>query len=184
MILTAGWIRSGRIIPVTGMEWSEAAESGTSLVPALAVIAGIVLLAVIVMALGRWNACERYTQKQFEAGWITDRAKGKGLCYRDRPGCYVILAYRFRPVLPFAMGYDSVYAGQSMTVYHRVHSHLNRKGNGDIYADRREGKWIEIEVYPCTPRQLNDLERKLIRRYHAENSYNRTAGGGMKRGFF
>ena len=71
-----------------------------------------------------------------------------------------------------------------MEVYRRVHNHLSRKGNGDVYADAREGKYIEIEIYPCAPAKLNDLERKLIRKYHAESYYNRTSGGGMKRGLF
>lgn len=138
----------------------------------------------VVWVLSRFDLCERYTMKQFEANWIKDRAKQKGFHYHDKPGCYVILIYRFHNLLPFAAGRTGVYVGQSLEVYRRIHSHLNRKGNGDVYADARQGRYIEIEVYPCRPQKLNAMERKLIRKYHAESSYNRTSGGGTKRGLF
>ncbi|MBO7703937.1 MAG: GIY-YIG nuclease family protein [Solobacterium sp.] len=131
------------------------------------------------LKLSGMNVSERYTMKEFESRWIEDRAKQKGLLYRDKPGCYVILIYG-----PLSLKPSGVYAGQSLEVYRRVHNHLNRKGNGDVYADARDGKRIVIEVYPCPPSGLNDLERKLIRKYHAEAYYNRTAGGGAKRSFF
>ena len=147
-------------------------------------VAGLILsLTYAVWKLSRLDLCERYTLKQFEANWIRDRQKQKGFHYCDKPGCYAILIYRFPHVLPGAAGYTNVYVGQSLEVYKRIHNHLNRKGNGDVYADVRDGKHIEIEVYPCKAARLNSLEKKLIRRYHAESYYNRTAGGGAKRGF-
>ena len=146
-------------------------------------IAGLILsLAYMVWKLSRFDLCERYTLKQFEANWIKDRSRQKGFHYHDKPGCYAILIYRFPHVLPFAAGYSNVYVGQSLEVYQRIHNHLNRKGNGDVYADVRDGRHIEIEVYPCKPSRLNAMEKKLIRRYHAEAYYNRTAGGGTRRG--
>ena len=139
------------------------------------------LLCVLIIKISQASACERYTMKRFEQQWIVDRRRKKGLIYRDRPGCYVILIYRLPRVLPFTAGYSNVYVGQSLGVYHRVHNHLNRKGNGDVYADVRDGKQIEIEVYPCRKEQLNDLEIRLIKKYDAEDYYNRTAGGGTRR---
>ena len=141
----------------------------------------IVLLAWAVFRLSRMHLCERYSMKRFENLWIEDRKTKKGLIYRDKPGCYVILIYRFPPVLPGSAGYSNVYVGQSLEVYHRVHNHLNRKGNGDVYADVRDGKHIEIEVYPCRKDKLNEMEIQLIRKYDAEEYYNRTAGGAAKR---
>ncbi len=145
------------------------------------VIGLIVFLLYGVYVIARIPRCQTFSAERFEALWRSDPAKRKGFFYRDHPGCYVILIYRHKPVLPFSFGYENVYAGQSLEVYRRVHNHLNRKGNGDVYADRREGKYIEIEIYPCRKEQLNELEIALIRRYRAESYYNRTAGGGKKR---
>ena len=152
--------------------------------PFLCVSGLIFSLLLTALLVSRMDVVESYTLETFEKRWIQNRKKQKGLAYHDRPGCYVILGYRFRRLLPFHFGYRSAYAGQSMHVYRRVHNHLNRKGNGDVYADVRDGLRIEIEIYPCSPAELNRLERKLIRKYHAEDYYNRTAGGGTKRGIF
>ncbi len=149
--------------------------------PVVWVIGLIVFLVFLVIRLSRMNACERYTMERFERQWIEDRKTRKGLMYRDKPGCYAILIYRFPKILPFTAGYSNVYVGQSLDVYHRVHNHLNRKGNGDVYADVRDGKHIELEIYPCRKEKLNELEIRLIRRYDAEAYYNRTAGGGTHR---
>ncbi|MBR2677260.1 MAG: GIY-YIG nuclease family protein [Solobacterium sp.] len=151
--------------------------------PAVWILGLILSLLYLIWVISRWNLCERYTMKRFEACWIQDRSRQKGLYYHDRPGCYVILSYRLPHILPFTFTFSDVYVGQSMEVYRRVHSHLNRKGNGDVYADVRDGKHIEIEIYPCKPSRLNDLEKTLIRKYHAEEYYNRTVGGAKKRGF-
>lgn len=148
-------------------------------------IGGLILFLIwIILRLSRMHLCERYSMRQFEGKWIEDRKTKKGLMYRDKPGCYAILIYRFPHLLPFTAGYSNVYVGQSLEVYHRVHNHLNRKGNGDVYADVRDGRHIEIEIYPCRKDKLNDLEIELIRKYDAEEYYNRTAGGGTKRGRF
>lgn len=146
---------------------------------------GIVLLLVLlVKKISGSLFFEEYTVKKFEKHWIADRKKEKGLKYQDRPGCYVILIYRHPRLLPFALGYEEVYVGQSTNVYSRVHNHINRKGNGDVYADIKEGKSVIIDIYPCKARQLNTIEKKLIRKYHADRYYNRTAGGGKKRNLF
>ncbi|MBQ9328518.1 MAG: GIY-YIG nuclease family protein [Solobacterium sp.] len=152
--------------------------------PGVFVIGLIVFLSVLVVRMSRLRRSERYTMASFEKKWIIDRSAKKGLRYQDKPGCYVILIYRFPHLLPQTGGYSNVYVGQSLEVYQRIHNHLNRKGNGDVYADVRDGRHVEIEVYPCRKDQLNDLEIKLIRRYRAEEYYNRTAGGGTKRSFF
>ena len=161
-------IFQGRSVPLSGV-W----------------IFGLALsLFLLILSVSGMDLCESYTAERFEEMWIKDRKKEKGLFYRDKPGCYAILIYRFGRILPFQAGYENVYVGQSLEVYRRVHNHLNRKGNGDVYADLRDGKHIEIEIYPCKEKELNDLERRLIRKYHAMSSYNRTAGGGTKRGLF
>ena len=148
------------------------------------IIGTILLLLLILNKVSHANFRESYTYKTFENKWIQNRNKEKGLKYRDKTGCYVIFIYRFPKLLPGNIGYKNVYVGQSLEVYKRVHNHLNRKGNGDVYADVRDGKSIYIDIYPCTPKKLNELEKKLIRKYKAEKYYNRTSGGATKRGFF
>ena len=68
-------------------------------------IAGLLLsLFLLILAISHTAFCEIYTKEKFEALWIRDRNKQKGLCYHDKPGCYVILIYRFYHFLPFRFG--------------------------------------------------------------------------------
>ena len=39
----------------------------------------------------------------------------------------------------------------------RVHSHFNGKGNGDVYADIKYGKYVQF--YPCGKNELNKIEK-------------------------
>lgn len=124
------------------------------------------------------------TSEEYLEQWIIEEHRDPRTCsgyrYCDRPGCYVVEIYSGR--LTYSLGKRSeAYVGQSLHVCHRVHSHLSGKGNGDVYADARDGCVITIRFYPVRKKRLNDLERKLIARYHATESYNRTVGGGKKR---
>ena len=122
--------------------------------------------------------------EDFLEQWIIEEHRDERTCsgyrYCDRPGCYVMEIYSGR--LAYTLGKRSeAYVGQSLHVCHRVHGHLSGKGNGDVYADARDGCVITIRFYPVGKKRLNDLEKKLIARYHATESYNRTVGGGKKR---
>lgn len=72
------------------------------------------------------------------------------------------------------------YVGQSIDLIRRVNSHVNGRGNKDIYSDLNSGDNFTIELIKLTETNytsLNDLERNLIRdnnSYH--NGYNKTRG--------
>lgn len=76
---------------------------------------------------------------------------------------------------------NEVYVGQSLHICNRVRNHLNGKGNGDVYADVREGKPVFVHLERCEEAQMNDLERRLIDAFHATESYNSTRGGAQRR---
>lgn len=98
----------------------------------------------------------------------------------DVPGCYMITVYEKKPKrrhVEICSGYDHIYIGQSITVYHRVHNHLTGHGNGDVYADRKYGNWVYVRIRPCDKMRLNDTEKMLIEIYDATKSYNKTVGG-------
>lgn len=90
--------------------------------------------------------------KEFLENWRIGR-RGSGLGYgaTDEAGCYVILT---NPV------YD---------------------GSGDVYADVRAGKPVEVRMVRCAPADLNATERSLIAAFDATRSYNRTRGGSKAR---
>jgi len=124
------------------------------------------------------------TSEEYLEQWIIEEHRDPKTCsgyrYCDRPGCYVVEIYSGR--LAYTLGKRSeAYVGQSLHVNHRVHSHLSGKGNGDVYADARDGCVITIRFYLVGKKRLNSLEKKLIARYHAIESYNRTIGGGKRR---
>ncbi len=102
--------------------------------------------------------------------------------YRDHdgPGVYTILIYEDSKVLS-ASDYAMSYAGQSLKVYHRVHQHLTGKGNGDIYADYRNGRHLLIRIERCEEDQLNDLEIERISQLDSKRRYNITSGGATFR---
>ena len=121
--------------------------------------------------------------KTFLAQWIVEEHRtARGDCvgykYCDTSGCYVIRTWKgFGPV----RWEKNCYVGQSSHILNRVHNHMTGKGNGDIYHDIREGRHVKVRFVKAPERSLNELEIRLIARYHAESSYNKTAGGGAKR---
>lgn len=114
---------------------------------------------------------------KFEENWIVDEKKRLGYKYCDIPGCYVILIFdkpvrgkRFRK-------WENVYIGQSVNVFQRVHNHFNGKGNGDVYADIKYGKYAYVRIVPVKAKRLNEMEIALIEAFSATDSYNKTKGG-------
>lgn len=99
---------------------------------------------------------------------------------RDRPGVYTILIFK-KPRDVNSNSYISAYAGQSMTVYHRLHNHLTGKGNGDVYADYRGGMYVLVRVELCEPDMLNELEKERIQDLDPDRRYNITTGGAKLR---
>lgn len=72
------------------------------------------------------------------------------------------------------------YIGQSYHPSDRVFTHFTGRGNGDVYADYKQGDTFTVRFYeldPCQFRDLNELEYHLIRIYQArELGYNRRDG--------
>ena len=118
---------------------------------------------------------------QFESNWIihsnSKYQKGMGLKYEDGPGCYIITIYSFPVTNGRFENFEDVYVGQSVRVYQRVHNHLNGKGQGDVYADRKNGKYLYVQIIRCAAEDLSTNERNLIAAFHATDSYNKTRGG-------
>lgn len=119
--------------------------------------------------------------EEFLKNWRVGR-RGSGLGYgaTDEAGCYVILT---NPVYDGSgdVSYEAVYVGQSIHVAQRVRAHLTGHGNGDVYADVRAGKPVEVRMVRCAPSDLNATERSLIAAFDATSSYNRTRGGSKAR---
>lgn len=124
--------------------------------------------------------------REFLDGWaLMTSGRGRrvvsGLKLIDQPGCYVILTN---------MGtdengnrtYDNVYVGQSVKACSRVRAHLTGHGNGDVYADVRNGENVSVCILPCPAEDMNDNEKALIAAFHATESYNVTHGGSRYRG--
>lgn len=157
----------------------------------MAVICGVSLLIVIGAAIWqsrkqterrrRVMGSEPISAEDFLANWrVGKRGSGLGYAAVDQSGCYVILTN------PVTRGdgdasYDAVYVGQSIHVCSRVRQHLSGHGNGDVYADVRAGKNVQVRIVPCDERAMNDVERSLIDAFHATKSYNRTRGGSRRR---
>ena len=119
--------------------------------------------------------------KDFLKDWIIDRTMKQGYRYEKKPGVYVILIFNKRVRGGNFYNYRDVYVGQSKTMANRVHNHLIGKGNGDVYADVKYGKYVYIQLNYCNYGEMNDLEKKLIKKYNAQESYNNTKGGGIER---
>ena len=72
------------------------------------------------------------------------------------------------------------YVGQAVNVAGRVTSHFTGKGNGDVYADWKYGNKFTIMMIPLKgsgKKDLNELERCAIKKYHAySKGYNKTQG--------
>lgn len=72
------------------------------------------------------------------------------------------------------------YVGQAYKIISRVNSHFTGKGNGRVYADYASGDRFTVRfitLKKSREKNLNDLERKYILKYKAnETGYNRTKG--------
>ena len=118
--------------------------------------------------------------EKFEDDWIVSEKDRVGLKYSDYSGCYVILIFE-KPVRGRRFsGWENIYVGQSVNVCQRVHNHFNGKGNGNVYADIKYGKFAYVRLIPVKPKRLNDMETALIEAFSATKSYNKTKGGAKK----
>lgn len=117
---------------------------------------------------GKYILCSDYMSR-----WDYLRKLGK------RSGCYVILSYKKSTFGKH--DFHDVYVGQSSNVYNRVRNHLTGHGNGDVYADVKNGDVLYIKVILCKAEMMNDLEKYLIKLYDATHSYNKTSGGASRR---
>ena len=118
--------------------------------------------------------------EKFEDGWIVSEKERTGLKYNDFSGCYVILIFA-KPVRGRRFSrWENIYIGQSVNVCQRVHNHFNGKGNGNVYADVRDGKYVYVRLIPVKQKRLNDMETALIEAFSATESYNKTKGGARK----
>lgn len=118
---------------------------------------------------------------EFEDSWILQDAKDgapKGYKYQKIAGCYVIRIYDAEVTNGDFETFDDIYIGQSVNVTNRVHNHFTGKGNGDVYADLKYGRFVYLQIVPCKREELNDLEKALIAEFQATDSYNGTRGGG------
>lgn len=120
--------------------------------------------------------------KDFEKYWLSMTGTGRygnrdGFKYQDGSGCYIITVYPTRVTDGKWKNYENVYVGQSKCVYQRVHNHFNGKGNGDVYADIKYGKWVYVSFVRCEEYELNQKEIELISIFNATRSYNKTRGG-------
>lgn len=118
--------------------------------------------------------------KQFEKKWIINKAQETGYKYHDRPGCYIITIYDRQPYGNWKK-YKNIYIGQSVHIYQRVHNHFTGKGKGDVYADIKRGKYVYVRFLFCSEKWMNTWEKRLIKAFHATDSYNETGGGGKRR---
>ncbi|MEE0859767.1 MAG: GIY-YIG nuclease family protein [Acutalibacteraceae bacterium] len=122
--------------------------------------------------------------KDFEENWIIEKSGKKGTAgykYNDRPGCYVITVYDDYVTGNNYSKYENIYIGQSVNICQRVHNHFTGKGKGDIYADIKYGKHVYVRLVPCGKKEMNNMEKQLIKAFNATKSYNATKGGGKRR---
>lgn len=120
---------------------------------------------------------------EFLDNWITAMSKRRavgGYKLMDQPGCYVILTNPADDENG-AKRFDNVYVGQSVKVCSRVKAHLTGHGNGDVYADVRNGQNVVVYIIPCSKEEMNAREKELIAAFHATSSYNNTHGGARRR---
>lgn len=155
----------------------------------------IALLVVLCVAVGILQACrqrrlresvlqsEPIPAKEFLGNWITARSGHRaagGYKLMDQPGCYVILTNPHDNERG-GQDYDGVYVGQSVKVCSRVKAHLTGHGNGDVYADVRDGQDVVVRIIPCPAEEMNAREKELIAAFNATSSYNNTRGGSRRR---
>ena len=124
------------------------------------VIPLIIALFALIIVLGVMSSKQEKEQKEKKGREIRDGEYGG----------------KFIPATEFEENWMSGAVGAS-----RVHAHFNGKGNGDVYADVRNGKHVYVQLKPCPKDQMNDLEKSLIAAFHATDSYNSTRGGSASR---
>ena len=127
---------------------------------------------------GRFMTAEEFERDRMVKGF----AGNYGSRYSDTSGCYVILIFDGPVAGGDFGGYRNGYVGQSVNVIARVHSHLTGKGNGDVYADRKNGKHVYVRLITCPVEELNSLEVMLIGAFDWKRLYNRNRGGGSRHG--
>ena len=162
----------------------------------LLIIIVVVAVVSIVLMIWFWHVKEKEILEgvyggcfipvdEFEENWIVGGSRGRsgftGYKYEDGPGCYVILIFSHEVEGDAWDDFDEVYIGQSVNMCARVHAHFNGKGNGDVYADVRNGKYVYVQFVPCKQEDMNDIEKSLIGAFNATDSYNRTRGGSVYR---
>lgn len=158
---------------------------------ALVVILGVTIGIAIRISINRKNREIRENiaygnfipYEDFERDWIAAKWKKQGLAgykYNDGCGCYVIVVFDYPVVDNNYLNYENIYIGQSIHVCQRIHNHFNGRGNGDVYADIKYGKYVYVSIVPCYREEMNDLEKQLIRAFNATASYNNTRGGGKR----
>ena len=149
----------------------------------IAVIALIGLAAIVSRLIYRGNLSKRVRDlrpvfyKEILNG-------GKIYAKKSESGCYIITIYNRKPFESSVnknKRYSEIYVGQSVNIYKRVKNHLTGHGNGDVYADVREGKYVYIRFMPCPEAKMNKLEKSLISLFNATKSYNKTRGGSARR---
>lgn len=77
---------------------------------------------------------------------------------------------------------DKNYVGQATRLYFRVNQHITGHGNGDVYADYKNGDIFVIKLFKLVDSGYDDLdkfEKDMIKKYDAyTDGYNKTAGNG------
>ena len=125
---------------------------------------------------GSFMSAEQFERDRMIKGF----AGNYGSKYSDTSGCYIILIFD-RPVTDGNYEcYRNGYIGQSINVVSRVHNHLTGKGNGDVYADRKNGKYLYVKIITCPVAELNSLEVRLIEAFDWKRLYNKSRGGGTR----
>lgn len=122
--------------------------------------------------------------KDYEKNWISEWQGNKGIDgykLRECSGVYIILIFNHYVRWGDFSKYRDVYVGQSLYMYSRVHDHLNGNGNGDVYADVKYNKKVYVKCIPCDKKDMNRIEKRLIGKYKATESYNTTRGGSTIR---
>ena len=74
------------------------------------------------------------------------------------------------------------YVGQAKRLYFRVNQHFTGHGNGDVYADYKQGDDFSVSINPLSESGYSDIdlfEKDMIFQYGArETGYNKTQGNG------
>lgn len=143
----------------------------------------IVFIVILVgIKISDWFYCSSLKKKVFDMHAISAQeflSWNPLLRKNDFPGCYVIMVYKRKPT--DKMEYENIYIGQSIHVYQRVQQHLKGHGNRNVYQSWKNGREVYITFIYCNKKKLNVLEKRLIRIFHATDSFNVQKGGAKRR---